>query len=79
MKKFAKILATILVIICVLALIVVIGARIYFRSPAKEYYSHSTAEFKIPDIDNGFIPQGLDYNEDDKSLYSPGNWLCQGW
>lgn len=72
MKKFAKILATILVIICVLALIVVIGARIYFRSPAKEYYSHSMAEFKIPDIDNGFIPQGLDYNEEDNTFLVTG-------
>lgn len=72
MKIIAKIIMTILIVICALALIVVIGARIYFRSPAKDYYKHSKAAFKIPDIDNGFIPQGLDYNEADDTFLVTG-------
>lgn len=70
--KIVKALLIVLLILCVLVVSIVIGARIYFRSPAKEYYSHSEKAFKIPDINNGFIPQGLAYNSDDNFFLMTG-------
>ncbi len=71
-SKLIKVIITILAVLLALALCVIIVARIYFRVPAKEYYKHSEKAFKIPDIDNGFIPQGLAYNEEDQSFIMTG-------
>ena len=37
------------------------GAVAYFRLPVQSYYNASDALFKIPDIDNGYVPQGMHY------------------
>lgn len=67
-----RILLSILIIICVLVAVIIVGARIYFRSPAEDYYAHSKKAFKIPEINNGFIPQGLAYNEADGYFLTTG-------
>lgn len=72
MKKGAKVLIIIVCIILALVLIVFVGARIYFRGPAKEYYAHSEKAFKIPDIDKNFIPQGIAFNEADNCFLVTG-------
>lgn len=71
-SKLIKVIITILAVLLALALCVIIGARIYFRAPAKEYYKHSEKAFKIPDIDNGFIPQGIVYNDTDQYFLLTG-------
>ena len=62
---FLRILLVMLTALLALVICIIIGARIYFRTPAKDYYKHSQKAFLIPDIDNDFIPQGLAYNEND--------------
>lgn len=55
MKKTAKIVTIIMAVIA----LILIGAIGYLRLPVLPYYLASDATFKIPDINNGFIPQGI--------------------
>lgn len=43
------------------------GAVAYFRLPVQSYYNASDALFKIPDIDNGYVPQGMHYERVDEN------------
>ena len=43
------------------------GAVAYFRLPVQSYYNASDALFKIPDIDNGYVPQGMHYEKVDEN------------
>ena len=36
----------------------------YFRLPVLDYYRASEKSFRIPGLDNGFVPQGLSYDAD---------------
>ncbi len=38
------------------------GAVMYFRLSVDDYYSASEKAFRIPDINNGIVPQGLEYD-----------------
>ena len=60
-SKAKKVIVTILVVIAVLAAIVFIGARIYFRAPVSSYYRASEKAFVIPGLMDNMTPQGLDY------------------
>ncbi len=67
-KQFKKMtpLKWVTVILCgilALILLVLFAARLYFRLPVSDYYRASEKAFKIPGLSEGFIPQGLDYDE----------------
>lgn len=62
-SKGKKIIITVLAVLVLLVLIVLEGARIFFRSPVKDYYKASEKEFLIPGLGSGMVPQGLDYVE----------------
>lgn len=62
-SKGKRIIITVLTVLAVLVMIVLEGARIYFRTPVKDYYKASEKEFLIPGLGNGMVPQGLDYIE----------------
>lgn len=60
---------TLLLVICSLLLLVVlvlVGGRLWFRLPVTGYYKASDAAFSIPGLSDGFVPQGLDYDEQDR-------------
>lgn len=61
--RVIRIVRWVLVIFIIVAFIVTIGARIYFRSSLGDYYSASVKSFVIPQINEGFIPQGITYDE----------------
>ena len=60
MKKILKIFLIILILI----IAVLFGARLYFRLPVSDYYKNSEKAFKIPGLSEGFVPQGLAYSEE---------------
>ena len=59
MKKALKILFVIIGIILGLFLLIVIGLNIFFRVSYKDFYASAEKEFRIPGLNEGFIPQGL--------------------
>jgi len=65
-----------IVLLCIVALLalVVIGFREDIRIPVLSYYKETAREFKIPDVNNGFIPQGISYNEKDGNFLVCGYW-----
>ena len=68
-KKQSKLYKFLKVMIWIMAVFVVIllGARLYFRLLVSSYYDNSEKTFEIPDINSGFIAQGLAF--DDRSGY----------
>lgn len=66
----------VLVIAC-LVVIVVIGANIYFKVPVMDYYKVSSKAFVIPDLNKGFIPQGLDYDDRCEQFFITGYYKEQ--
>lgn len=73
MKKLAKILKILIIIIVVVCVALWIVANVLFKLPAKDYYNASEKTFSIPDLNSGFIPQGLEY------VSSDGNFLVTGY
>lgn len=66
---------TILLVLAVLVgfvLLVLLGARAYFRLPVREYYAHSEKAFRIPGVNDGMILQGLAYDEANQWFYVTG-------
>lgn len=68
-----KVLPIILLSITALILLILIGARIYFRLPVAQYYRHSEKAFVIPDINKGFVPQGLAYDDRSDCFFITGH------
>ena len=58
-RKILKVFIILFIVVDVL----LIGGILYFRLPVGDYYSHSEKGFLIPDIDDGFVAQGLAYDE----------------
>lgn len=52
--------------------LVLYGARLYFRVPVKEYYRASQRSFHIPGCGDGFIPQGIFYDENANRFWVGG-------
>ena len=44
--------------------LVLLGARLYFRVPVRDYYKASERGFLIPDCNRGFVAQGIAYDEE---------------
>lgn len=61
MKKGIKIVIGIISSVLILAVLVLIGGRVYFRFPVREYYKNSQKAFKIPGLNDGSVQQGLAY------------------
>lgn len=49
-------------VLAVLAAMVLLGARLYFRIPVGDYYKASERGFLIPDCGRGFVAQGIAYD-----------------
>ena len=51
-----KVVMTIVLVIVMLLALVKVGERLFFTP----FYSNAQAEFKIPGLSEGYIPQGLE-------------------
>lgn len=74
-KASHKARKTILIVLAALVgfvLLVLLGARAYFRLPVREYYAHSEKAFRIPGVNDGMILQGLAYDEETRWFYVTG-------
>lgn len=60
-------------ILAVLVAMVLLGARLYFRIPVRDYYRDSEHGFIIPDLGRGFVAQGITYDE------QSGRFLVNGY
>ncbi|MBE6547170.1 MAG: hypothetical protein E7668_07040 [Ruminococcaceae bacterium] len=63
MPKWAKAVCVILAILIGVIAAVLLGVRAYFRLSVSDYYRASEKGFRIPGLSDGFIPQGLAYEE----------------
>ncbi len=52
------------------------GAIACFRLPVQSYYNASEVAFKIPDIDKGYVPQGMHYEKVDNTT---GYYVLSGY
>ncbi|MBR6476518.1 MAG: hypothetical protein IKS98_13890 [Lachnospiraceae bacterium] len=71
-KSLSKRLLKAFIILLAVVVVILLGARLYFRIPVSEYYSHSEKEFTIPDINSGFIAQGLTYDDRSDCFFMTG-------
>lgn len=62
-----------LMVLLLLIALLLLGVRLYFRLPLSDYYRASEVAFRIPGLSEGFIPQGLDFDEEN------GLWLVTGY
>ena len=67
-------------IIVVMTVITVMGtafliARTYFTVPIQAYYNASEKAFVIPGLDDGFVPQGLHYDEGTGKFFVSGYFI----
>ena len=53
-------------------ILIVIGAVCYFRIPVHDYYKNSEKAFVIPGLNDGFIAQGLSYDEASDCFFITG-------
>lgn len=67
-----KIIVTVLCCIVAAILLILAGARCYFRLPVAEYYSNSEKSFIIPGLSDGMIVQGLAYNSNTEEFLVTG-------
>ena len=51
---------------------VLLGAVGYFRLSVRGYYKASKQAFLIPDLDEGFVPQGMQYDEREDRFFITG-------
>ena len=72
MKKFLKIFLIIILSIVGIIALVLLSGMAYFKISNAAYFNSSERQVKIPDIHNGFIPQGLSYDERTNSLFLGG-------
>lgn len=60
------------VMIAAAFLLLLLAAREYFRLPVLDYYRASEKSFRIPGLNNGFVPQGLSYDADADLFFVTG-------
>lgn len=66
-----KLIIALMIVITVMGVLFV-GARAYFTLPVEEYYDASEKAFVIPGLDDGFVPQGLHYDEESETFLTCG-------
>ena len=70
MKKCLKITG---IIVLVLLLAFGVFAFIWYNGKSyKDFYTHATKEFEVPGLDDGLVPQGLDYHEESQNFFVSG-------
>ena len=62
-KPLIRKILKVLIILFIVIDVILIGGILYLRLPVSDYYSHSEKGFLIPDINDGFVAQGLAYDE----------------
>ncbi len=72
MQKTFKIIAIVLISIVAIFGVAVLGLNVYDKIKYKDFYAVSAKEFKIPGINDGFIPQGFDYIQEEKLFIASG-------
>ncbi len=74
MKNNKPLLITLIVLGSLIALLalVLVGAIGYFKLPVAIYYGASDKAFVIPDIMEGYVPQGMHYCEAEQTLLLSG-------
>lgn len=73
--KEHKVFKTILIILCCVigfVLLLIVGARAYFRLPITEYYANSEKAFIIPGLSDGMVHQGLAYDSENGVFFITG-------
>lgn len=71
-KRIGKIVEIILCCILGLVLLLLLGIRVYFRFPVREYYRNSEKSFVIPGLSDGMIHQGLAYDSENDTFFITG-------
>ncbi len=71
-KKTLNIILIVLGSLTAIVALVLCGAICYFKLPVASYYVASEKAFIIPDIMDGYVPQGMHYCEDEKVLLLSG-------
>ena len=75
MKPMKKAILIVSIVLGVL-LLVLLGARLYFRLPVYDYYDASEKGFEIPGLSEDFVPQGMDY--DDRGYFWVTGYMTDG-
>lgn len=62
----------ILLVTVVLIITIIIGAKMLYKKSLDKYYKNCNELFTIPDIDKGFIPQGIAFNKENNMYLLTG-------
>ena len=65
-KKIAIIAGIVFVVLLVLAMLVVLGFKLYDHIKYNDFYDVAEREYYIPGLMEGYVPQGFDYMEEEK-------------
>lgn len=71
-KKRTRCFLIVLLSIVLFVTVAVLGVRAYFRLPVTSYFQASEKAFIIPDINKGFVPQGLCYDKENDYFITSG-------
>lgn len=71
-KKPLWIVLIVLGSLITLVALVLVGAICYFKIPVASYYAASEKAFVIPDIMDGYVPQGMHYCEQEQTILMSG-------
>lgn len=66
MKKVSKTLLRIMLALVCFALIICVGLFVWSKIHYHDFYKDAQRSFSIPGLSSGFIPQGFDYEENEK-------------
>ncbi len=72
MKKFLKVLLSLVGALVGIVLVAIIGLKVVDRVYFNDFYSKSEKAFKTPGANDGFVQQGFDYVEADKKFLVAG-------
>lgn len=72
-KRVIKFTVLICAILSIVYIIAIVGMRLYYQS----FFELSRKEFIIPALEDGFVPQGLDYYEEGNLFFISG-YICGG-
>ena len=77
-RSWQKTLLTVICVVVCAVIVLLVGARLYFRLPVYSYYGASEKAFRIPGISEGFIAQGISYDEEHKIAAVTGYFSGKG-
>lgn len=72
MKKKIIILSTVLIVLGAIIVLGILGFKAYDSIRYSDFYDIANAEFYIPDLMDGFVPQGFDYLEKEHAFIACG-------